>query len=241
MSKPLEIGNIQEMRHFLTLQQSTTRQATMELDELIRNVCTPDNEHDDEYLARVIMEKERDLLQQYACLPTLIEHAASAQLRAAMQPGATFAVAAIVGEVLLSHVRTLTNAFARVHRMLFMLMLSTLAKPQADEVDLTETFIRVMHVDLRADVAPVSERERHKVLYRLVRPVAEAMVAVALQYGLIEESGDNACQAYQVTSLGERVMVHLFAAQRFLTAVGDAHAKLQREATGGSSSQESGN
>ena len=59
------------------------------------------------------MEGEGDLLRRYAAMPTLIEFRRSPMLSGVMEAGATFAVTAIIGEVILANVRALCSSFPK--------------------------------------------------------------------------------------------------------------------------------
>ncbi len=226
MGQLFAIRTLSELNHLLHQQRSMTRQATSELDDIIKNVCTPENHEDEEYIASITMQREFELLERYAVLPTLTEHERNVHLRDAMQPGATFAVAAIVGNVILSHLRAMANVLPRVHRMLLMLMLSEFDKPVSEDIDLVETFVRSMKIELRESLGSISEEERHKLLTAMLRPLAEAMVLVTNQYRMIENIEG---EGWAITPVGQRVMMHLFDAQRFIESIGDAHRRFQRE------------
>lgn len=224
MGQLFAIRTIDELNHLLSQQRSMSRQMTLELDDIVRGVWTPANQDDEEYLAQTTMRRERELLRKYAVLPTLTEHERSPALRGAMQPGATFAVAAIVGEVILAHVRTNSDVFPRAHRMLLMVMLHEFDKPVSEDGDLVDTFVRSMRVDLTEEMQSLSPEERRRLLHAMLQPLAEAMIVVGEQFGLIEDVSE---QGWVLTDMGQRVMLHLFDAQRFLESVADAHRRFQ--------------
>lgn len=225
MGRLFEIRTVNELHHILNLQRSVTRQATLALDEIVKGVSTPSNQEDEEYLGRITMERECLLLEKYARLPTLTEHERNPSLKTMTHTGATFGVAAIVGEVILSHIRTIANKFPNAHRMLLMVMLAEFDKPVSEDIDLVDTFVRSMKVELTETLAVITEEERKRLLRAMLHPVAEAMVLVCKQYKLLahEEEG------WVITPIGQRVMMHLFDAQRFIDSVADAHKRLQSE------------
>lgn len=227
MGKLFEINTINELQYILGLQRSVTRQATLALDEIIKGVATDENKDDEEYISRITMQRETELLEKYARLPTLTELDRNPMLRNIAQSGATFGVAAIVGEVILAHLRVMVNVFPHAHRMLLMVMLAEFDKPVSEDIDLVDTFVRSMKVELSESVGVITEEERRRLLRAMLRKVAEAMVLVCNQYRLIENIRD---EGWILTSLGQRVMAHLFDAQRFIDSVADAHRRLQSDA-----------
>lgn len=228
MGQLFGIRTIKELHHLLQVQRSVTRQASMALDEIFQGLQSPATDNDDEYLARLTMERECQLLEKYARLPTLTELEKHPQLMTAMHPGATFGVAAVVGEVILTHIRTMANVFVNAHRLLLMVMLAEFDKPTSDDIDLVQTFMRSIHVELDAkQTGELTEGERQRLLRGMLSKLAEAMVLVCNHYRLIENVN---AEGWVLTPLGERTMFHLFDAQRFIDAVADAHRRFQREA-----------
>jgi hypothetical protein len=225
MGQPLEIRTVEDMHRVIQLQRTTTRSVTQEIDEIAMSVTTQDNQNDDEYLAEAMMARERELLEKYSNLATLIEHERYPGLRGGMQAGATFGVTTIIGEVLLANIRVLCPAFARAHRSLIFIMLNEISKPSSDDNDLVDTFMRSMAIELKKDDWEITAQERQRLLRAMMTPLAEAMVRVSIKYGLIESIDD---EGYTITSLGTRVMLHLYSAQKFIEAIAEAHTRLQQ-------------
>lgn len=228
MGRLFEIHTIKELHHILQVQRSITRQASMALDEIIQGVQSPATDQDEEYLARITMERERQLLEKYARLPTLTELDREPKLATAMHSGATFGVAAVVGEVILSHIRVMAPVFIAAHRLLLMVMLAEFDKPASDDINLVQTFSRSIKAQLdEKATGPLTEAERRRLFESMLSKVAEAMVLVTSKYGLIENVNN---EGWVLTGMGQRVMMHLFDAQRFIDSVAEAHRRFQREA-----------
>ncbi len=227
MGKLFAINTINELQYILHLQRSISRQATLALDEIFQGIVTEENWDDEEYLARITMQRESELLEKYARLPTLTELDNNPMLKTVTHSGATFGVAAIVGEVIMSRLRVIANVFPTAHRMLLMVMLAEFDKPASEDIDLVETFYRSMKVELNESVGVITEEERRRLLRSMLFSLAQAMVLVCEQYRMIANVND---EGWILTPLGQRVMVHLFDAQRFIESVLDAHHRLQSEA-----------
>jgi hypothetical protein len=221
----LEMRTVEDLHRAIQLQRTVSRNVTQEIDELIKGVSTEENQHDDEYHARIMMQREQELLIKYAHKPTLIEHERFPALRLGEPAGATFGVATVMGEVMLANVRALTPVFPRAHRTLFFVMLNEISKPNSDDGDLIDTFMRAMTIELKDQDWSVTEQERKRLLRAMITPLAEAMVMVALQYGMIDQVRDG---GYVITSVGARVLLHLFSAQKFIEAISEAHTRLQK-------------
>jgi hypothetical protein len=228
MGRLFEIRTINELHHLLQVQRLVTRQASMALDEIFQDVQSPATETDETYLAQITMERECQLLEKYARQPSLTEMERDPQLVNSFHPGATFGVASVVGEVILSHIRTMAPMFANAHRLLLMVMLSEFDKPTSDDIDLVQTFSRSIRVQLdEKQTGDLSPSERQRLLHGMLSKLAEAMVLVSNQYKLIENVNN---EGWVLTPIGYRVMVHLFDAQRFIDSVADAHRRFQQEA-----------
>jgi hypothetical protein len=215
---PFEIKTVKELYRILALQSSVTHQASAELDEIVTDITTAANHKDEEYLATEAMKREVALIGRYALQPTLTEYKKSTTAQSAFKPGASYAVALLVGEVILGHIRGIADIFPKVHRNLLMVMLHEFQKERSQDSDLVDTFVRVLHVD-----APTTGRQTAPQLYRLLRPLAEAFLLVASRYDLIENEDD----AWKLTELGFRVMLHLVDIQRFIETIVEAHKRLQ--------------
>ena len=117
--------------------------------------------------------------------------------------------------------------FVDAHRLLLMVMLAEFDKPASDDIDLVQTFSRAIKVTLdekkTGDLPPA---ERQRLLRGMLSKVAEAMVLVCSQYRMIENIND---EGWVLTDLGQRVMVHMFDAQRFIESVADAHKRFQKD------------
>lgn len=83
-----------------------------------------------------------------------------------------------------------------------------------------------MRFELSQSLGAVTEEERTRLLRAMLLPLAETMLLVCGQYGLIENP-DN--QGWVITNLGQRVVAHLFDAYRFIDSVVAAHTRLQTE------------
>jgi hypothetical protein len=224
MAQVLHIRTVEDLHKSILLQRSVTRKVTQELDDIIKKVVTEENKDDDEYLARMFMEHEVQLLTLYATRPTLIEYERSPSLSGVMEAGATFGVTAIVGDVLLANVRILADVFPKAHRSLLLILLDEISKPSSEDVDLVETMMRSMRIELATNPDP---DEHQRLVRAMLTPLAKALLTVMLKYNLLAQpNGED--EGYIVTALGQRVLLHLFAAQKFVEAVTEAHHRLQR-------------
>jgi hypothetical protein len=226
MEQLLEIRTVEELNRALLLQRTTAHKITQEIDDLIKGIATQENQDDDEYLASMLMEREGELLRKYAALPTLIEYERSPHLKDVMESAGTFAVTTIIGEVILANVRSLSDAFVRAHRALLLVVLNEISKPVSEDGDLVDTILRSMKFEFDERSQSMSEAQRTKGLRSAVAPVAEAIVLVLQQYRMIEVP--EGAQGYVITPHGQRVLLHLFAAQTFVEAVTRAHGALQK-------------
>jgi len=82
MDNLLSITTIDDLRYALRMQTSMQRQVALELDDLIKNVITPENKGDEAFIAENMIAREIDILSRYstryadlfAATPPLSEH-----------------------------------------------------------------------------------------------------------------------------------------------------------------------
>jgi len=226
MHNLLDIKTLEDLHRALQTQRSITTTVTMELDQVVKGVMKHADANDEAAVSRVITQREIMLLHHYAILPTLVEHSQSAQLRSAMQAGATFGVSAIVGQVLLTSIRTITPDLPRAHCALLTIALLEIGKPESDTVDLVDVFMRSMKIELDETVRTYTPAEKAAHLRSLLQPLAATILLVAQQYALITFKPSV---GYNLTALGMRVLLHLTSSQIFIDTVTAAQILLSAE------------
>jgi hypothetical protein len=222
----LHIHSVNELNQALSRQRALTRQALIELDAISERLLPRSLNHASELEMEAawlgFKREEVRLLAYYAGLPTLTEFERTPGLSGLAKPGGTFGLAALVGEVVLSIILSIEPRFARVHRLVMMLLLKELDSPTPATEDLVDTVLRFMRIELKD--ATLSESDRQALLRGLVRPLIDAMLMATEEYKMVE-SPDH--QGYILTHLGQRTMLHMFDSQRFIETISEAHARLQ--------------
>jgi hypothetical protein len=218
------IHSVSDLNRVLSAQRAMTLRATRDLDRIIGEIHSPATGQDHTYLGEELLKRERALIAEYAVTPTLTEFSRNASIAGIAHWGTTFCVAALFGELVLAHIRTIEPRFQRVHRILSMLLLKELDQPDLGGGDLVDTALRFMQIELRQD-AVLSDEERKSLLRAMVKPLVLAMLSVFTHYGLVECPGE---EGYTITGTGQGVLRHLYDAQAFIDEIAAAHKALQQ-------------
>jgi hypothetical protein len=221
MNSVFKLKTIDDLHRIIILQQHMRQRAATELDNLISEFITVENQHDEENLAAQSIPKETGLLRKWAASPTFTELESMPTLSSNHGTGATFAVAALAGELLMSKVRAMAPDFARAHMVFLMLMLSELHEPAVDVSELPDVFRKTLTINPEGQPSPKDEAA----VMQSLCTVIEALLNVLVVHDLLEKEK----KGYRTTSLGVRVMLHLFDAQRVIDAIVHAHQALQTE------------
>jgi hypothetical protein len=225
----LHVHTINELNQALSRQRAITRQTLVELDDLSERLLprslVESSDPEMEAAWTGLKMAEVALLARYASLPTLTEFDLTPGLSGLAKEGGTFGVAALMGEVVLSVVAATEPRFARVHRLVMMVLLKELDSPTPSDRDLVDTVLRFMRIELKESVKSLTEAERQALLRGLIRPLVDAMLMTTEQYGLAERPDQ---QGYILTTLGRRTLLHMFDSQRFIETITEAHARLRQ-------------
>lgn len=224
----LHVRTVNELNQALSRQRALTRQALVELDAISERMLprslaeASELEMEEAWLA--FKREEIRLLERYAGMPTLTEFEQMPGLTGLAKEGGTFGVAALVGEVVLSIILSLEPQFARIHRLVLMLLLRELDSPTPADEDLVDTVLRFVTIELK-DSDTLGEATHHALRRGIVRPMVEAMLMATEEYAMVESPDHH---GFILTSLGKRTMLHMFDSQRFVEAITAAHRRLQK-------------
>ena len=225
MRQPIvTIRTVTDLNRVLSMQQIIARKAHLELNKMIDAVPVPTTgEEEEDRIGHLVIEQNAKLLAIYAAKPTFSEFNATPELEDLLPWGQSFAVAALVGEVILPHIEAAQDAFKKEHRRLLTLLMRELSTP--DDRDVVEALMSHLKVKL-ADTSMTPE-QKHVAVYKMVRSLAEVMVLTLMEYQLVEEAEGPEGPSYRLTPAGHRVMLHLIDIQRFMEDVLEAHARLR--------------
>lgn len=226
MKQLIDIRNLEDLNKVLFLQKNITQQAKNELLAIAGDGISL--VHDDEGIAEAanrFMQQERAVLEKYAKYPTFTEFRLAPHLHDGAKWGATFGVCLLVGELIFEQVKQIQPQFASVLRQMYTLLLHELENPNPDHEYLIEPLEKALHIKVTADDGgEVSAEERKTYIRHLVGELAEAMIVVGEEYGLLEVVDGTA----SITPMGRRVLLHLRDASKFVEQMTEAHTRFQK-------------
>ncbi len=231
MSEIVRIETLDDLKKVLFIQRQITRRAHDELEAVASDILL-DADSDPSEVEKY-MREEADLLASYAARPTLTEWAQQGGLEqkgvyeGAQTWGATFAVAILVGELILEQVQAMHQQFALAIKGVFISLLAAEAQARTtlDEGEL-EHIVMNFNV-MKPDGSAIEDEGLKEKIKVSLSGMTRTMVATGLEYGLFEERGQG---SHMITQTGVRVLLHMQDVQKFVTAMAEAHQRFQNEA-----------
>ncbi len=224
------IRNVEDLKKVLLRQKLCTRQAAEELAKIASNENLQEVEGEPEEKQKekvfTIIRAEQILLEKYAMYPTMTEFNAMPNTPdLAIKWGATFGVALLVGELIIEQVRQLQGTFEQALRTLYLVLLCELNDPKSEYmIESLEKAVRIEMKDKSGVPLPPDRQIAFK--HKLLRQLVEAFCLVSVSYGVM---GAHEGEAYSLTPLGRRVMMHLIDAQKYINIISEAHKRFQGE------------
>jgi len=227
----LRIESLDDLKRVLFVQRRVTRRAHNEL-EAIANDNLIDAAPDPAQVKRYMAE-ETELLRSYAMRPTLTEWSQSGEFtegcyEGASTWGASFGVAIIVGALVIEQVRQMHPTFGVGIRHIFLTLLGAESQASATTAGDGGTAALLVHFNVaNPDGTPIQDESVREQTRKALSLVVQSLVATGLEYGIFTDAGNG---GHVITEMGRRVLFHMLDIQAFITAMGEAHKKLQSEA-----------
>lgn len=205
------IASVDDLKKILFIQKTVTDHAKAEM-----LAIATDGVGNPRAASQFILE-ERKLLTKYANYPTLSEMADEPEaLMNGTKWGATFGVAILVGGLIIEEVKRMQPHLEPVLRHMLILLLDELNHPQHKY--LIEPMERSLTV-----TSKVKPEQAAAIKRQMCTDLADAMVAVGTQYGLVKSKQGGVI----LTPIGKRVFLHMVDAERFVRDIAKAHARFQ--------------
>lgn len=215
MEPLVPINSIDELKKILFLQRVITQAAK---DELLAIAHDQTIRRD----PKKFIDDAKQLLEKYAKYPTLTEFRNDPELANAYKWGATFGVATLVAATVLAEVQTLQPHFSPVLRQMFFLLMRELDQPEHEY--LIDPLVAALRVQVMAESGEATPQQQLNYVRHLMNELAETFVQVGVQFGLMTlPDGKNVA----LTHIGQRVLMHLADAAKFIDEMQKAHTKFQ--------------
>jgi hypothetical protein len=218
----VNLRTLEDLKKVLLVQRMVSNQAKKELLAVASDAELLQNPENIGKKAADLMAEEKKILTKYANNPTMTEFNILPNLKGGTHFGATFAVAVLVGELILEQVKAMQGKFKPVVHRMFMILLMELDRPKHKY--LVEPLEKAMTFNVtKPDGSPVPLEEATAYKKRMVHSLVETFLIVCIEYGLVT----TANQGYHITELGRRVLLHLLDAEKFVTLLVEAHHRFQ--------------
>jgi hypothetical protein len=225
----VKIETLEDLKRVLFIQRQITRKAHDELEAVASDNILEADPSDAK--VKKFMKEESELLTSYAIRPTLSEWAYNGGLEGFYEGqqtwGATFAVALLVGELILEQIRSMHPQFTPAIKGVFIQLLAAEAQMRTtlDEDEL-ENIVMKFNI-AKPDGSPIQDEGVKAKIQASLNDMVSTIIATGLEYGLFEDKGEG---AHLITNLGVRVMLHMQDVMRFVATMAEAHKKFQSEA-----------
>ena len=223
----VKIDTLEDLKKALFLQKQMTRRAHDELQTVAGDNILDGDPNPDPETVKKFMKDEADLLKTYAFRLTLTEWAMGGiEAGNTAQWGATFGVALLVGELILSQVNSMHPGYGSAVKGLFVNLLTLENRLRLNGEDISEINSLIMNFNVtKADGTPIESDATKATIRKGLQEVLHTIIATGIEYGLFEETETG----HQITKTGHRVMLHMHDIQKFVDTLAAAHARFQNE------------
>jgi len=234
MTRLLKVDTLEDLQIYILKQKDFSDKSKRELQRLSDSVPVilgPDGTFSD-HTTHDIINKVRNLFQNYGSLPTLTEYAQNPSLARDATWGGSFGVSTVLGTVVL---RSLAESFPEFNasiKPIFIKVLKELYTPDDNNKDksMMERVMENLNFSIRdKNSKEILGDQRDRIIKNRVALLLEVIAKIMSDYGMLEiqENEDDPNNlATLITPLGIRIYLHVIDVERYINEIGVIYKEL---------------